>query len=394
MVDIVFGMVLPWVLVGLLCWLGYQLILQNGRLLLRFDDFNRRLDELTALGAAPVGVPTGAAAGVAPAPVPLGLPVGTEAPAFELPDLNGTPHTLAQYRGRRVLMVFYSTQCGFCTGMLSRLAALAKANGSADLVPLLITSGSLEENRRQMTEHGVSCPVLLQKGMEVYLEYQGNGTPTGYLIDEQGKIASPLAVGSEALLALAQAPSGSCVDGQPVPARGKANRGLHTSKLVRDGLKAGTPAPAFRLPRLDGGDLVLEKYRGRRVLLVFSDPQCGPCDALAPKLEQLHRRRPDLKVLMVSRRDPAENRQKVKQLGLTFPVALQKAWEISKLYGMFATPIGYLIDERGVLAADVAAGEDAILALATVPAPAANGAADGHAHDRAAHGEEVMPMRR
>src|SRR5207244_2396873 len=169
--------------------------------------------------------------------------------------------------------------------------------------------------------------VLLQEKLEVYTAYQANGTPTGYLIDEEGRIAGELAVGAEALLALVQAPAGSCLDGQPGAARprGKANRGLHTSKLVRDGLKAGTPAPAFRLPRLDGGELALEEYRGRRVLLVFSDPHCGPCDQLAPQLEQLHRWRTDLCVLEVSRRDPEANHQKVQQLGLTFPVVLQKS---------------------------------------------------------------------
>jgi hypothetical protein len=111
-------------------------------------------------------------------------------------------------------------------------------------------------------------------------------------------------------------------------------------------------------------------------------------------LEQLHRQRPDLKVLMVSRRDPEANRKKVKQLGLTFPVALQKAWEISKLYGMFATPIGYLIDEQGVVVTDVAAGADAILALASEPgAPRADGPGGGHTNNGSPRGGEVMPMR-
>src|SRR6266516_1302283 len=49
------------------------------------------------------------------------------------------------------------------------------------------------------------------------------------------------------------------------------NRSLARSKIKRDGLKAGTPAPDFRLPRLDGGELSLAALRGRRVLLVFSD---------------------------------------------------------------------------------------------------------------------------
>src|SRR6266481_8699071 len=64
------------------------------------------------------------------------------------------------------------------------------------------------------------------------------------------------------------------------------NRSLARSRIKRDGLKAGTSAPSFRLPRLDGGELALEELRGKRVLLVFSDPHCGPCQVLALELER------------------------------------------------------------------------------------------------------------
>src|SRR2546422_546010 len=67
------------------------------------------------------------------------------------------------------------------------------------------------------------------------------------------------------------------------------NRSLARSRIKREGLKAGTSAPSFRLPRLDGGELSLEALRGKGALLVFSDPHCGPCNALAPQLEEFHR---------------------------------------------------------------------------------------------------------
>jgi thiol-disulfide isomerase/thioredoxin len=100
------------------------------------------------------------------------------------------------------------------------------------------------------------------------------------------------------------------------------------------------------------------------VLLVFSDPDCGPCDELAPQLQEIHLRQPELQVLMVSRRDIEANRAKASALGLTFPIVLQKQWEVSLKYAMFATPVGYLIDEQGILASDVAVGVAPILALA------------------------------
>ena len=166
---------------------------------------------------------------------------------------------------------------------------------------------------------------------------------------------------------------------------------LARSKIKRDGLNAGTHAPDFRLPRLDGrGELSLQELRGKRVLLIFSNPNCGPCQTLAPDLERFYRQnggnprwpspRPSppgegvqslaLEVVMVSRGEPKENRAKVKEHGLTFPVLLQQRWEISRRYAMFATPIAYLIDENGVIFRDVAVGVDRIQALLSV---AANG---------------------
>ena len=66
---------------------------------------------------------------------------------------------------------------------------------------------------------------------------------------------------------------------------------------------------------------------------------------------------------MVSRGDPEENRKKVTRYGLTFPVLLQKQWEVSRSYAMFATPVAYLIDEAGIIAHDVAVGLGPILRL-------------------------------
>jgi len=110
------------------------------------------------------------------------------------------------------------------------------------------------------------------------------------------------------------------------------------------------------------------------VLLVFSSPHCGPCDALAPALQKFHREHPELEVVMISRGEPKENRAKVKEHGLTFPIVLQQQWEISRKYAMFATPIAYLINEQGGIAADVAVGVEPILALLVD--------ADGQAQER------------
>ena len=144
----------------------------------------------------------------------------------------------------------------------------------------------------------------------------------------------------------------------------KGNRPLAESRISRSGLSRGTTAPAFTLPLADGDEVIsLDAYSGRRLLLVFSDPHCGPCGVLMPELVSLHHRTPDIEILVISRGKLEAVRSEFAARPVTFPVAVQKSWEVSRRYAMFATPIAYLIDEAGVLASDVAIGPEPILIL-------------------------------
>jgi peroxiredoxin len=391
------GLALAWGAIVAGCWLGWQLLRQNGRLLLQLEELEKRLDELE----------------FGEGEEPDSLPLGSTAPEFSLPDLAGQTRTLGEFRGKSVLLIFFNPACGYCRELLPKLAALTPSAPMAEraglpsevLMPeegerrprifstpiLVISTGDAETNRHLFNEHRLVGPVLLQKETEVAALYKANGTPSGYLINPEGKISSRLAIGADALLEIAAEPRDNlrekALDSAAEPVNGNArlqeqshrsaengeadgrtsrfaNRSLARSKLKRDGLKTGTPAPDFRLPRLDGrGELALSELRGRRVLLVFSSPGCGPCNALAPELEKFHRAHLELEVLLISKGEPKENRAKIKEYGLTFPIVLQQQWEISRRYAMFATPIAYLIDEHGIISHDVAVGVEPILAL-------------------------------
>ena len=366
MMTLIFGTVLPWLPIAVGAWLLYQLVRQNGRILLRLEAIEKQR-----------GPRTGKKQREA-ATSPTGLAVGTEALDFELPDLTGGRHKLSDFRGGNVLLIFFNPKCGFCTQMAADLAALSPEAGDERAIPVVVTTGDADENRKLVELHGIRCLVLLQKEKEVASQFRAPGTPMGYRIDAEGRIASVLAVGAEPLLKLATGgvgfqPALKGIDSgqaRSLPHDKQPDPSLARSRLNRSGLKAGAVAPVFRLPCIDGGELSLADLRGRRVLLVFSDPDCGPCDELAPRLQDLHRERPDLRVLVISRRDAQATRAKAEVLGLTFPIVMQQQWEVSLKYGMFATPIGYLIDEWGTIVKDVAVGVELILALADDPATA------------------------
>src|SRR5690348_11707219 len=106
------GLALTWVVVALGYWLGYQVVRQNGRLLLRLE---RLEDQLSRLSPSPSASPPDG---------PSGLAIGTIAPRFTLSDLQGTHVSLDQFRGRPLLLVFFNPTCGFCLQLMPRLAEL------------------------------------------------------------------------------------------------------------------------------------------------------------------------------------------------------------------------------------------------------------------------------
>src|SRR3954468_24215950 len=97
--TLVFGTVLPWLLIALGTWLANQLVRQNGRILLRLESIEQQIGHRTG----------------APSPDAGGLPLGTLAPNFELPDLTGIRHKLSDFSGKNLLLVFFNPLCGFCT---------------------------------------------------------------------------------------------------------------------------------------------------------------------------------------------------------------------------------------------------------------------------------------
>lgn len=188
--------VLGWIMVVVAAWVAYQLVRENGIVVARLEDLERYVRRLREKGVDHLKPP---------AP-PKGLPLGVQAPAFELPDLEGRRVSLERFQGRRVLVIFFSPTCSFCKQMASSLGSLQSDGRDGRPIPLIVTTGNPEANRVLVEENGIRCSVLLQQEQEVATQYAALGTPAGYLIDEQGVIASALAVGATHVLALAQPP--------------------------------------------------------------------------------------------------------------------------------------------------------------------------------------------
>lgn len=254
---LVVGLVLSWAALGALAWFAVQLWAQNGRVLLRLEV----LEEQHAASQAEEwekGI--------------VGRPVRSVLNDFELPALGGGRMTLSQWRGRRIVLIFFDPRCTYCWQLLPDLAMTDPEPSDGRPVPVVVSTGDPPENRRLIDLYRVRCPVLLQDDSEVAALYQVPGTPMAYLVDEGGATASPLVAGADAVLALARA------DGAPVglaplrteelersPVSLQFTRPPGASRYARDGLPVGAAAPDFCLPGLVDEEICL------------ADCVAGPC---------------------------------------------------------------------------------------------------------------------
>jgi peroxiredoxin/uncharacterized membrane protein YphA (DoxX/SURF4 family) len=121
----------------------------------------------------------------------------------------------------------------------------------------------------------------------------------------------------------------------------------------------GSAAPSFSLARPSGGTVALSDLlaRGRRVLLVFFSPSCGPCVRIAPELARWQRDFADtLTVTVLSSGAPESVLERATKYEIT-EVLVDERGEVAKSYGSRGTPGAILIDPNGVVASAHASGD-------------------------------------
>jgi len=129
------------------------------------------------------------------------LAPGDLAPDFTLPDPDGTPVSLADYRGRKVVLYAYpaASTPGCTTQACDFRDNIASLQGAGYQV-LGLSPDAPEKQRRFRDEQNVPFPLLCDPGREVLEAYGAYGekklygkTVTGvirstFVIDEQGHI--------------------------------------------------------------------------------------------------------------------------------------------------------------------------------------------------------------
>jgi thiol-disulfide isomerase/thioredoxin len=281
-----------------------------------------------------------------------GLLIGAPAPDFVLPDLDGKnvsfEHLLM--KNKPMLFFFVSPTCAPCAALLPEIETWQnELKGKVDFV--FLSSGKAKDNAEKFGG-ATFKQVLLQKDKEVAELFSAQWTPTAWLVNPDGTIASRTAAGDAAIRDLVERIKAE-IDEKDILYIPNGN-----------GFKAplmGKPLPEFSLEDASGKPVSAEDLRGKKTLVTFWSLGCGFCSQMLDELREWDKTRgqdsPDLLLLS------SGNREENLDLGLRGTVLLDDKRDVSKQLGMDGTPSACLVNEEGRVVSEIALGAEQIWKL-------------------------------
>jgi peroxiredoxin Q/BCP len=132
------------------------------------------------------------------ASAPVRLAPGDPAPEFTLPDADGRPVSLADHRGRRVIVYCYpAALTPGCTTQAVDFTAAAGELAEAGLDIIGISPDPPEKLQRFRDEEGLGITLVSDPGKEVLTAYGAFGTKKMYGKEVQGVIRSTFVIDAD-----------------------------------------------------------------------------------------------------------------------------------------------------------------------------------------------------
>jgi thiol-disulfide isomerase/thioredoxin len=116
------------------------------------------------------------------------------APALRVQDLSGSTVSLADYRGRVVLLNFWASWCPPCRQEMPSMERLRKKMAGRPLAIVGVDSGeSAEEVKAFLPTLKVAFPIFLDPDSENTRRWKVFALPTSFLVDAQGRVRYSIA---------------------------------------------------------------------------------------------------------------------------------------------------------------------------------------------------------
>lgn len=115
---------------------------------------------------------------------------GKPAPEFALQALDGRSISLADLRGKTVLIDFWATWCAPCVRSMPHIQKVHENYRDQGLVVLAISSEPPEEPRKFVKANGYTFTVLTDPGSKVGRAYGVRNIPTTFIVDPEGMVST------------------------------------------------------------------------------------------------------------------------------------------------------------------------------------------------------------
>ena len=283
---------------------------------------------------------------------------GATAPLFALPDQHGKTHSLADYRGRWVVLAFYpADMTSGCTLQNRSLTASLDDLTALGAAVFAISVQDSASHAKFCDAEGLKHTLLADTGKTAAKDY-GVLLPAGvakrvtFVINPEGAIArrlDPVSVQSHGpdVVALLQ-DLGAGSDGKAESTA--PPRGVRT-------LRPGSKAPLFNLPDSARSGLVAlsDLQSGNKgAVVVWVSAQCPVSGAYQERIKSLAARfKPQGIAFVAIDSNTTESRDQVaahfRKAALGFPVLVDVNNTVADLYGAAVTPEAFLVDRSGII---------------------------------------------
>jgi thiol-disulfide isomerase/thioredoxin len=218
--------------------------------------------------------------------------------------------------------------------------------GKVDLA--FFTSGSAEENRDKFGDT-IGDSIYLQNEREVATMFRAQWTPSAVFMNADGRIASHIAAGDNAIRALVESLENDDLQ----------RDGVHFTSGSSNGSKApiGQPVPEFRAEDTRGREITHDDLKGKQTLVAFWSSTCPHCVAMIDELREWEQTKGvDDPNLLVFTEAPDS-------IELNSPVIVDPEYATADALGMYGTPSAVLVNENGIVVSETATGATDIWAL-------------------------------
>jgi len=132
---------------------------------------------------------------------------GKKVPDFTLNDLGGKPHKLSEFRGKKVVLVFWATWCPDCRAEVPELKAMMAEADPEKVVFVSVSFDRSFDTLCKFVEDNNLGGVQLfdpagKKDSKVSSDFHIKWIPSLYLIDEKGKVIVSTVVANKITSAL------------------------------------------------------------------------------------------------------------------------------------------------------------------------------------------------